>query len=49
MAVEIVSKTEIDSLIDVDDAVVLDEVVICKTKSKNRMDYFYSVKILYFH
>ena len=45
-AVDIVSKTEIDSLIEEDDAVVLDETVICKLKSKNRIEYFYSVKVL---
>ena len=45
-AEEIVSKTEIDSLIENDDAVVLEEKVICKIKSKDRIDYSYSVKIL---
>jgi hypothetical protein len=44
-AEEIVSKTAIDSLIENDDAVVLEEKVICKIKSKDRIDYSYSVKI----
>jgi hypothetical protein len=44
-AKEIVSKTAIDSLIENDDAVVLEEKVICKIKSKDRIDYSYSVKI----
>ena len=45
-AVDIVSKAEIDSLIEEDDAVVLDKTVICKLKSKNRIEYFFSVKVL---
>lgn len=45
-AKEIVTKAEIDSLIEIDDAVVLDETVICKLKSKNRIEYFYSAKVL---
>ncbi|MEJ2055457.1 MAG: DUF3857 domain-containing protein, partial [Calditrichaceae bacterium] len=39
-------KDEIDSLIAEDDAVILDHSIICKTRSKNRLEVKHAVKIL---